>query len=296
MRLSTIIMLAVQRIGIVLGCLAIAGIADAQLVTSLKISKKMHLTGEPVAAVLSVTNHSGRELVFRGDGRFPWLHFSVTDGAGQAVQPMTTLSFPPMKIAAGQTLAREVDLAAMFQLDRAGSYSVSATIQSPLGDGRAYRTNRAHFVQSPGRTLWTQTIGRGGSGRTREFRLIQFTGDTKSRVYAQVFNHSTGRLVGTLPLGDAMSLRKPAATVDREQRMHALFMSTPSIWSHCVIDAQGKVVDRQFHKLASTGDPRLVISPDGSVQVVNSAPYDPKAEAERRSRIRKLSERPPIPI
>ncbi len=289
-------MWAVQRIGIGLATLAMACIANAQLVTSLKIPKKMHLTGEPVVAMLSVTNHSGRELLFRGDGRLSWLHFDVTNGAGQAVQPMAPLSFPPMKIAAGQTLAREVDLGAMFQLDRAGSYSVTASIQSPLGDGRAYRTNRAHFVQSPGRTLWTQTIDRGGSGRTREFRLLNFTGDSKSQIYAQVFDRSTGRLVRTLPLGDAMSLRKPVATVDREQRMHALFMPTPSIWSHCVIDAQGKVVDRKFHKLASTGDPRLVISPDGSVQVVNSAPYDPKAEAERRARIRKLSERPPIPI
>jgi len=292
MRLSTGLMRVFQPMAMAVASLIMAVSAHAQLVTSLKIPKKMHLTGEPVAVILSVTNHSGRELVFRGDGRFPWLHFECTDGSGHSIPASGSAAFAPMKIAAGQTMAREIDLGSMFQLERPGSYSVSATIQSPLGDGRAYRTNRAHFVQSPGRSLWSQKIGRGGSGRTREFRLLSFTGDSKSQVYAQIFDHSTGRVVRTFPLGDAMSLRKPVATVDRQQQMHALFMTTPSIWSHCVIDAQGRMVERNFHKLASTGDPRLVISPDGSVQIVNSQPYDPKVEAARRATIRKLSDRP----
>ena len=68
------------------------------------------------------------------------------------------------------------------------------------------------------------------------------------------------------------------------------------MWVHCVINTDGKLVDRQIHQRGPQGDPQLLTFGDGSVRVANSIPYDPKAAAEQRAKVRKASDRPPSPI
>ena len=271
------------------------GTAQAQLASSLRITKKMHLAGEPVIAVVTVTNHSGRELAFRSDGRFQWLDFVVKDGNGNSVNPKSRKLFGPMKIAAGQTLAREVDLSEHFLLTEPGNFSVSAIVRDPSQTGQGSSTNKAFFIQSQGSTYWSQKVGVGGRfGSTREYRLINFTGDSKSQIYAQVRDGSTGQMVRTFLLGDVLMLRKPVATVDRSQRMHVMFLATPSMWVHCVVNTDGKLVARQIHQRGPVGDPQLLTFGDGTVKVANSIPYDAKAAAEQRAKIRKATDRPAI--
>ena len=273
-----------------------AGSAQAQLATSLKITKKQHLAGEPVIAIVTITNHAGRELVFQSDGRVQWLDFIVKTGTGHPVNPRGRKLFGPMKIGAGQTLAKEVDLSEHYQLNQPGNFSVTAVIHPPGASTEGSSTNRVFFNQSPGRIYWSQKVGvSGGAGNTREFRVLNFAGDTKSQVYAQIVDSGTGQFVRTFLLGDALMLRKPLATVDRQQHMHVMFLTTPTMWVHYVIDTDGRVVSRQIHQRGAQGDPQLLTFGDGTVQVANSIPYDPKAAAEQRAKIRKASDRPPIP-
>jgi hypothetical protein len=272
-----------------------AGSASAQIAASLHISKKQHLTGEPVMAVVTITNHSGRDLVFQSDGRFQWLNFIVKKSSGNPVNGKTHVLFGPMKIQTGQTMAREVDLSQHFQLGEPGNFSVSATIQQPGNPQSGAATNRVFFNQSPGRLYWSQKVGiYGNSGDTREFRLLNFNGDSRSQIYAQILDGATGQFVRTFLLGEVLMLRKPLVTVDRQQRMHVMFLATPSVWVHCVIDTDGRLVDRQIHQRGPQGDPQLLTFADGSIKVANSIPYDPKAAAERRAQIRKASDRPAI--
>jgi len=95
-------------------------------------------------------------------------------------------------------------------------------------------------------------------------------------------------------MGDALSIRKPSVTVDKNQRMHVLFLATPTMWAHYMIDLDGNVVNREIHKRGAQGDPRLLTFADGTVQVANSIPYDPQAAAAARAKIRRISERPPF--
>jgi hypothetical protein len=272
-----------------------AGSAHAQIAASLGIPKKQHLAGEPVIAVVTITNHSGRDLVFQSDGRFQWLDFMVRKSHGNPVNVKNRVLFGPMKIQAGQTLAREVDLAQHFQLAEPGNFSVAAVVQPPGAASSGTSTNRVFFNQTPGRVYWSQKVGvSGASGKTREFRVINFTGDSKSQIYAQIADGSSGQLVRTFLLGDVLMMRKPLVTVDRQQRMHVMFLATPSMWVHCVIDTDGRLVNRQIHQRGPQGDPQLLTMGDGSVLVANSIPYDPKAAAEQRAKTRKASERPPI--
>ncbi|MEI8037693.1 MAG: hypothetical protein WCJ14_04825 [Verrucomicrobiota bacterium] len=270
-----------------------AGSAQAQLSASLRIAKNQHLAGEPVMAVVSITNHAGKELVFQSDGRFQWLDFIVKNGNGNPVSGKSDTIFGPMKIAAGQSLAREVDLSRYFQLSEPGNFSVAALIRLPGDNTEGTSTNRVFFNQSQGRLYWSQKVGiPGSSNRTREFRLLNFSGDSKSQIYAQIVDGTTGQFIRTFLLGDCLMLRKPAATVDRQQRMHVMFLNTPTMWVHCVVDTDGKLAERDIHQRGPVGDPQLLSFSDGSVRVTNSILYDPKAAAEQRAKTRKASDRP----
>lgn len=246
-------------------------------------------------AVVTITNHAGQLLTFASDGRTQWLSFIMKDRHGESVPAKGKVIFGKMTIKAGESLAREVDLAQHFQLGEPGNFSVAAVVHMPGNTGEGSSTNRVLFNQSPGVLYWKQKVGIPGKpGQTREFRILNFSGDEKAQIYAQVIDGRTGQNVRTFLLGDVLMLRKPLATVDRNQRLHVMFLATPMMWVHCQIDTDGKLADRQIHQRAAAGDPQLLTFADGTVRVANSVPYDQKAAAEAKSKIRKASDRPAI--
>lgn len=273
---------------------ALCGAAHAQLATSLRLSKRNYLTGERVVAAVSITNHAGRELTFYGNGRMPWLQFIMKDRKGDPVSPRGVANFGKMKIPAGATMTREVDLAEQFILSEQGNYSVTGVVRMPGSDSAVSSTNRELFTQSAGILYWKQKVGLPGrAGQTREFRLLNFSGDKKEQIYAQIVDGSTGRNVRTFLLGDVLMMRKPVVTVDKNQKMHVMFLATPTMWVHCQIDTDGRLVDRKIHQRGDSGDPQLLTYGDGTVRVGNSIPYDPAAAAEAKAKVRKASDRPP---
>lgn len=244
---------------------------------------------------MNITNHAGQELTFYGDGRMQWLTFILKDSKGEEVTPKGRAAFGKLVLKAGETMARQVDLSQIFYLSEPGNFSATAVIHMPGSSGEGSSTNRVLFDQSSGAPYWKQKVGIASKpGQTREFRVVNFSGDKSAQIYAQVFDGRTGLNVKTMPLGDVLMLRKPLVTVDRNQRMHLLYLSTPTMWVHCQIDTDGKLVDRQIHQRGSQGDPSLLTFADGTVRVSNSIPYDPKAAAESKAKMRKASDRPQI--
>ncbi|MEI6605426.1 MAG: hypothetical protein WCP35_08960 [Verrucomicrobiota bacterium] len=275
--------------------LALSGRVQAQLATSLRLSKTQYLSGEPIVATVTITNHAGRDIVFRGEAQRPWLDFVITNARGDSATPTGRSSFGTMKISAGQTLSRQVDISTLFQLADPGTYSTSATVRMPGRDADTTTSNRVLLTVSPGRPYWTQKVGIADhSSKIREFRILNFSGDQKTQLYAQVLDGRSGLPIRTFSLGEALLLRKPSVTVDKNQRMHVLFLSSPDAWVHCQIDTDGRLANRAVHKCGPQGDPLLMTAPDGSVSVANSILYDPKATAASRAKFRKLSDRPSI--
>jgi len=269
--------------------------AQGQLSTTLRLSKQQYLAGESVMAVVTVTNHAGQVLTFASDGRTQWLDFLVKDRRGEAVSLKGNAIFGKMSIRAGESLSREVDLAQHFQLSEPGNYSVAAVVHMPGRDGGGASTNRVQFTQSPGARYWSQKVGVAGkSGQTREYSVISFSGDDKSQIFVRITDSRTGRNIRTFLLGEVLMLRKPLVAVDREQRMHVLFLVTPTTWVHCMVNLDGALVDRKLHQRGQLGDPQLLTFGDGTVKVTNSVVYDQKAAADARSKVRKASDRPQI--
>jgi hypothetical protein len=270
----------------------------AQLATSLSMNKKTYVAGEPVIAEIIITNHSGRELTLASTRALPWLSFVVTNIRGNPVPTRKLNAFGAMKIKAGESLAKRVDLTEFFMLESQGNFAVSAVVRDPNGGVEGSSTNRMLFNLNPGRTYWSQKVGvgQGSANQTRELKLLTFSDGQKTQLYAQVIDGYTGSPMQTFPLGDALMLRRPMVTLDGKQRMHVMYLATPSMWVHCQVSSDGKLVARDIHQRAEQGDPVLMAYGDGSVRVVNSILYDPKAAEEERSRIRKATDRPQVPL
>lgn len=269
--------------------------AHAQLATSISVSKREFLAGEAVVAEVIITNHTGQELTLAGSREQPWITFVVTNSQGNPVTNLKPNTFGAMKIKAGESLAKQVNLTDFFLLNSQGNFAVSAVIMDPQKRFSGASTNRVLFNLNPGRLYWSQKVGVSADknvAKTREMRLLTFSDGRNNQIYAQIADGDSGVPLRTFLLGDALMLRKPMVTLDGERRMHVMFLSTPSMWVHSQINTDGQLVKRELHQSPPQGDPVMMAYGDGSVRVVNSIPYDVEAVAKERAKVHKISDRP----
>jgi hypothetical protein len=100
-------------------------------------------------------------------------------------------------------------------------------------------------------------------------------------------------MLATYSMGRNLAFRDYTATLDNKNRLNVLFLTTPTIYSHTVVDASGKTVRREYHKKGPGGTtPKLITTSSGIVGVMNSTSYDPQKQADLRSKIHNLSELP----
>jgi hypothetical protein len=271
----------------------LAAQAVAQIDVKLQMSRNTFVAGEPVPVSVSITNNSGQDLVFQGNNRMGWIDFTVTSNRGVPMTPLGQPAFGAVKIPLGQTMTRTIDLARLYPLQSMGNYSIYGVVRLPGQTTDGFISNRLLFNINTARPYWTQKVGvPGKSGQEREYRVLNFTGGKKNMLYAQVVDSRTGNPLQTHSLGEVLMFRKPSVALDNRQVMHVLYLIGPTVWAHARVGPDGSLLGRELHKRGAGPDPLLMTLPSGIVQVGNSIPYDPKAEAETRSRVRKVSDRP----
>jgi len=274
--------------------LLVCASAQAQVAVRLQMNKSNYLLGEPVTATVSITNHAGRQLVLSGDGVNSWLNFQLSLG-GNTLSPARKINYKPTVIPIGQTVARTVNLTTSYALGNMGNYRCSASIKMPGSKINGFVSNRVRFTVTSGRNIWAQRAGLPSNpNQIREYKLVTFTGNQGLDLYAQVSSQNTGRRIATVPLGKIMNFRNPTAKLDSANTMHCLYQIKPDLYAHAAISPNGQVLSSGYHKSGASGAPRLITFGNGVVKVAGSIPYDPKVEAEKRSKIRKISERPPF--
>lgn len=270
-------------------------LAQAQLGVNIRMNQSQLLAGEAVLVGITITNHTGNDIVLANSGRTPWLDVVVKRANGESASALgKNAGFGAVKIASGQTMSKTIDIGQLYNLREPGSYSVSALVRSSGAQASGFASNRLLFSCANVRPDWSQKVGVPGSpGKTREFRVINFTNSKKTQLYAQLIDSKTGTSLQTLNLGEALLFRKPQAAVDSKQTLNVLYLATPEFYVHARIDVSGRFLGRELHQRGAGGDPRLMTFADGSVKVAGSILYDPQAAAKAQGKIRKISERPP---
>ena len=268
---------------------------QAQVRVHLKMSKSQYVAHEPVEATITLTNHAGRDLLIHSDARgyrtVSWLDFSIRNARGKIMSPAKGINFKSVRIPAGQSVSKTIDLNAFYRVTEYGNYNLHAVVRMPDGGG-TFTSNRTGFTVTKARTLYSQRIGVPGTRNVREYRLLVFNASQKTSLYVQVQDPSTGRMLQTYRIGEALMFQKPQATVDGQNILHVLFLNSPTTFAHARVNPDGTYLGAKFFKRAATGQPGLQTFANGQVVVAGGVPFDPDAERRQRAQIRKLSERP----
>ena len=272
-------------------------VGSGQVSLSMKMDRKQYLEHEPVSAVVTITNRSGRELTFtsRLDGRIAhsWLDFSMRNSSGRPVTKLHHKVFKKAVIPAGRSMSRRVYLNGIFSVAKTGNYSVTAQVRQPGIDETAYGSNSAHFTVGGGSVLHQVPFGVPDSPATkREYKVISFNDGRRTSIYAQVMNTMTGQSISTLRLSEYLTFIKPQIALDRENRMHVLYLGTPEVFVETTVNQDGQLIETNYFKRAGGRKPRFVAFSDGKVVVSGAIPFDPEKEAASAPKARKASERP----
>jgi hypothetical protein len=268
-----------------------AGLATAQVDVQVRLEKRVLLGGEPVQAVVTITNRAGRDLSFSGSESLSWLDFVVKDSRDQPVAMLGRPMFAAVSIGAGQSVARRMELSRLFRLSELGNYAVTAVVREADNPRDAYLSNRETFNVTTGRVLWSQKVGTGKRGELREYRLVSFNVGQRSEIYVQIADARLNQALSTFSLGEVLMFRQPQVAVDGQRQMHVMHLLTPTLWVHTSISPDGVVLGREMF-LRGGGDPQMVTLANGSVTVQGGILHDPQAQREAAGRIRNLSERP----
>ena len=272
-------------------------VAVGQVSISLKVDRRQYLKYEPVTAIVTITNRSGRELDFtsklEGTIAHSWLDFSMRDSGGRAMQKRHNKVFQRAVIPAGRSMSRRVNLSGMFGVAKVGNFAVTAHVRRPGVEEVSYTSNSGHFTVGGGSTLHSVPFGVPDSPYPkRKYNIVTFNDGNKTAIYSQVMDTNTGLSLSTYRLSEYLGFVKPLMALDRQNQLHVLYLAGPEVFVHATVDQDGHHNSTEYFKRVAGRKPRFVEFTDGEVVVAGAIKYDPEEEAKLASKARGASERP----
>jgi len=266
----------------------------SQLIIGLKPEKDQFLAHEPVKLTLSITNRAGKAITLQGFDRKNWLDFNLYSQDGNLLAYRGDApAFKAVKIAAGQTVQKKIEISEFYNLSRFGRCRAEAFVKLPNSE-TALGSRNVQFIITSGRTIFSQRIGLPNTGSARKYEVIQFNGKSNTQVYVKVTNEYTGNVTSCKPLSVIQTFRTPKAAIDKQNNLHLLYLITPTLYIHHAVTPTGNIVKRDYHKQGSFGEPRLESFANGDVKVAGTVPVDPKKEKKAVESQRKASDRPKV--
>lgn len=266
----------------------------AQVSLGVKTNRKQYISFEPIQVTVSIANQSGGPLVLKNSNGTSWVEFVVRNQSGRAVSRLREERYSGTTIPTAERVKSKFTLNNSFDLSEPGNYSVYAIVRTPnQGAGQGTRSQAVFFTVNRGVPNWRTKVGVPGvAGDQREYRILKSSGDGPPKLYVQVEDVRRGHMLACYSLGNVLSFRKAHKAIDRENNLHVLFMASPELYCHTVVNTSGKTTKRQYHKSVGSTNPFLFTADGGQVVVANSQLYDPLKEAEERNKFHKLSEVP----
>lgn len=280
--------------------LAWSGAAHAQFQVGLAIDKVQHIVQEPQIVTVSVTNRSGADLVLGGAQGRKWLSFDVKDANDRQHATIHMDASEPMVFAAGSTISRKVTVVSNHILEQ-GNYGIKANVYH-APSGQYYESNRIRFQVLEGQR-YKQPLVFGvppqfpGAGKTRQYVLLMHQDLERSYFYLRLVDDATGAMLTTFQLGTLTLFRDPQYTLDRNNNLHIMFLTAPTIYRYCVVRPDGTLESQSMHKEVELDRPTLFLTASNDVVMRGGTPFDPAAARAAQDEVAKkgrgISERPP---
>jgi hypothetical protein len=277
-------------------CLACAALflvalsAQAQIQVDLKFKRLQYIAYEPVIATVTITNLAGRDIVLRDDNDQHWYGFEVTANEGRTLAPLQQSAEAPLKIAAGTSVTRKINLTPLFPINDLGVYHVRANVFFADLNKFFYAPAKV-FEVTTARPIWQRTVGDPGNGGVRTFSLMTNRFPDHTSLYVRVEDKENSLVYATFSLGRVISFDEPHAEVDRQNQLHVLQCSAPRVWSYSVVGLDGRLLKRATYS-QTRSSPHLSRAANGSVAVSGGMLDVAAAPPAAVRTVPKLSDRP----
>jgi hypothetical protein len=271
--------------------------AHAQYGVEVKLNKATYATYEGVEATLDINNRSGSDIVLGGPSDSQWLAFDITDPAGNQVPPLRVRSQESIVFKSGTTLSKKIVLSDYYSFSDYGNYTVVASVYHPASQ-QYYASNRAHAAFTEPSTLgkpisFGVPAGLPGAGKIRNYSLALMRDLERTYLYVRLLEDKTNLKLATFSLGTVIMINDPQVTMDKENRLHILFMAAPHIYSHVIVDTQGRIAKREYFQEIQTDRPQLTVAANDTIAVRGGSPYDPAAKPPEKLKGRSIGQKPP---
>ncbi len=218
---------------------AVGGRAELEVTCELALRDALLL--ESLPAVVTLSNRSPFPMEA---GKDYSLFFVVTDADGTRLRarPGAAPDIPPA-VAPGDTVVFTNDLTALFAINRAGSYAVSAEV----AEGALRRATPRAFVDVQSPVSIVTATGRAPDGSPRAYSLCTLSRQGRTTLFLRIEDPGAGLSYAVLDLGRYIPMRLPELKADARGFVHVLHMAAPTRFLHSVFDPQGVLVAQQVH-------------------------------------------------
>ena len=239
--------------------------AQGQIQVDLKFKRLQYIAFEEVIATVTITNMAGRDILLRDANDQHWHGFEVTATDGRVLAPLKEASEPPLKIAAGSSVTRKINLMPLFPISDLGVYHVRANVFFADLNKFFYAPAKV-FEVTTARPIWQRTVGDPSSGGARTYSLMTNRFPDHTSLYVRVEDKENSLVYSTFSLGRIISFDEPHAEVDRRNQLHVLQCSAPRVWSYSVIGLDGRLLKHTTYS-ETRSSPHLHRATDGMVAV-----------------------------
>lgn len=272
--------------------------ASGQIRVALDFKRKLFVLYEPIIAVVSIDNMSGRPLVLENTDQQRWFGFAIETADGRPVPPNNPdYELAPVAIAPGEKLTRAVNLTPLFPLQEFGSYRVKATVYAAAFE-RFFSSSPEVLELTEGRPIWQEVVGVPGEEGPPELRTVTLLSHKLARgtrLYARIEDKQNGRVYAMHQLGSFLSFGRPEVILDLRNEIHVLQNSAPKMFVYTHLGLSGEILGQQAY-LEKGSRPSLVKDGSGEVKVVGGLLYVPGQEEAEAEAADKAGDRPvPLP-
>lgn len=270
-----------------------ASTAHGQIQVELKFKRLQYVAYEPVIATLKITNLAGREIELHDENGQPWFGFEVKAGEDRLLVPSSRDNELPLRMEAGQTVTRKINLTPLFPVHDLGSYHVRANVFFADLNKFFYSQTKV-FQVGDARAIWQRTVGvpegMADAGAVRTYSLLSNRFPDHTKLYVRVEDKNTGAVYSTYALGRVIAYDEPQTELDRSNQLHVLHCAAPRTWAYSRIGLNGQLLAQSTFMETKTR-PRLQPAADGTIAVKGGVLDAPAGRPAQKSAA-KLSTRP----
>jgi hypothetical protein len=265
---------------LLLGILPLARAQGVAVFATLSLDEKQLLPDEKMHLKLTIENRSGQELKLGTTN--DWLTFTVLGERNRPVAPIGADRIyieGEASVPAGESASREFNLTPYFDFRQPGRYTVKATIKIPQWQQEvaAQETtftivNGIRLVNLPDLEVGVPLL----QPRSNEppvihrYRLERSDAVSGMKLYLRLTDATGSQTLRLVPLGLYFSYSAPELKLDRFNDLHVLHQTDAKMFTYCVVDTLGQILERQTYQYTSQR-PALRAETDGTVAVTGGA-------------------------